>query len=202
MRLDHVHGPDARTLDATGGHRQPQEPGACGHPRRGSNMQSLRQCHARGPAAQPSTATRWPTRNGTVRCGSGQHPSWPDCQIRSQPPPVPVRPPCPFASRLLLGNGHIARPSPASVPRLSRTAWSHCGRSSGLSSPDRKSGGMPPSGPLPVRYQCATGPLPVTAIVTLATAKSCRFRPDGHQVDRLPPSASVSPGAGRLQRCA
>jgi hypothetical protein len=54
---------------------------------------------------------------------------------------------------------------------------------------------MPPSGPLPVRYQCATGGLPVTAIVTLATAKSCRFRPDGHQVDRLPPSATVSPGA-------
>jgi hypothetical protein len=51
---------------------------------------------------------RCPTRNGTARCGSGQHPPWPDRQIRSQPSPVPTRPPGPFVSPLVLVNSHDA----------------------------------------------------------------------------------------------
>jgi hypothetical protein len=67
-------GPGAWTVDAAGGHRQPQAPGAADTRDGGSVARTLRQRHAGQPAAQPSTATPRPTRNGTARCGSGQHP--------------------------------------------------------------------------------------------------------------------------------
>jgi hypothetical protein len=76
-------GPDAPTVDAAGGHRQPQAPGAADTCDGRQRCAALRQRHARQPATAPSTATRCPTRNGTARCGSGQHPPWPDRQIRS-----------------------------------------------------------------------------------------------------------------------
>ena len=40
----------------------------------------------------------------------------PNRQIRSQPPPVPARPPIPVASLLVLVNGHVAVLSRVSVP--------------------------------------------------------------------------------------
>jgi hypothetical protein len=43
-------------------------------------------------------------------------PASPNRQIRSQPSPVPAQPPAPFASPLVLVNGHLAGPSRTSVP--------------------------------------------------------------------------------------
>jgi hypothetical protein len=45
----------------------------------------------------------------------------PNRQIRSQPSPIPIRPPDPFVYPLVLVNGHVAGPSGASVP--TRHAW-------------------------------------------------------------------------------
>jgi hypothetical protein len=45
----------------------------------------------------------------------------PNRQIRSQPSPIPTRPPDPFASPLVLVNGYVAGRSRTSVP--SRHAW-------------------------------------------------------------------------------
>jgi hypothetical protein len=54
----------------------------------------------------------------------------PNRQIRSQPSPVPTRPPDPSASSLVLVNGRIG-PESGIRPRPSRVAWSQCGRSFG-----------------------------------------------------------------------
>jgi hypothetical protein len=49
----------------------------------GRVMRTPRHRYAGQPAAEPSTATpNVGPRNGTGRCGSGQHPPWPDRQIR------------------------------------------------------------------------------------------------------------------------
>jgi hypothetical protein len=61
---------------------------------------------------------------GPLSCGDGGAPRGirtPNRQFRSQPSSVPVRPAGPFASPLVLVNGHVAGTSRASVP--ARHAW-------------------------------------------------------------------------------
>jgi hypothetical protein len=56
---------------------------------------------------------------GPLSCGDGGAPRGirtPNRQIRSQPSPIPIRPPDPFVYPLVLVNGHVAGPSRASVP--------------------------------------------------------------------------------------
>jgi hypothetical protein len=73
-----------------------------------------------GPTPKPTVswprdqATHLSADSMTVQRGS-RH------QVRSQPSPVPARPPRPFTSPLVQASGHIACPSRASVPALH--AW-------------------------------------------------------------------------------
>jgi hypothetical protein len=58
-----------------------RRPGAADTRDGGSVVQTLRQRHARQPAAQPSTRPPMSDQERTARCGSGQHPPWPS-QVR------------------------------------------------------------------------------------------------------------------------
>jgi hypothetical protein len=74
----------------------------------------------RSPATRQQAAT--PLRAAELRVWCAPRGiRTPNRQIRSQPTPMPSRPPGPFASPLVQVNGHIAEPSRASVPAC--PAW-------------------------------------------------------------------------------
>jgi hypothetical protein len=87
---------------------------ACGRSRVGSGRQRGRSLVAvRRPQSDQQP------HNRPLSCGSGGAPRGirtPNRQIRSQPSPIPARPPGPFASPLVLVNGRVAGSSRASVP--------------------------------------------------------------------------------------
>jgi hypothetical protein len=92
---------------------------ACGRSRVGSGRQRGRSLVAvRRPQSDQQP------HNRPLSCGSGGAPRGirtPNRQIRSQPSPIPARPPGPSASPLVLANGRITGPNRPSVP--ARHAW-------------------------------------------------------------------------------
>jgi hypothetical protein len=108
-------GPDAWTVDAAGGHRQPQAPA------RRTAATTAASCRPCGNATLDSRQQHRPppppmSDQERDRKGWQRPARLPDRQIRSQPSPVPARPPDPFASPLVLVNGHLAGPIRACVP--------------------------------------------------------------------------------------